>query len=188
MVDDGAIIKLYFVRNEQAIREISDKYGALCFRVAYNILGCREDAEEVVNDTYLAAWNSIPPARPESLRAYVCGIARNHALKRLEYNKAKKRLPKALLSFSELEDMLTDSTFQSSQPDVSAEALGELIGGFLKEQSADARCVFVRRYYFFDSIADIAEKYSFSESKVKTLLSRTRGKLKKFLIKEGYII
>lgn len=184
-MDDSAIIKLYFVRDEQAIREISDKYGVLCFSVAYNILGCREDAEEVVNDTYLAAWNSIPPARPESLRAYVCGIARNHALKRLEYNTAKKRLPKALLSFAELEDMLTDRMFQ---PDASAEELSGLINDFLKAQSADARCVFVRRYWFFDSIADIAEKYSFSESKVKTLLSRTRGKLKKFLIKEGYFI
>lgn len=180
-MDDGAIIKLYFGHDEQAIRETSEKYGVLCFRVAYNILGCREDAEEVVNDAYLAAWNSIPPASPDSLRAYICGIARNHALKRLEYNTAKKRLPKALLSFAELEDMLADD--RQFQPDASAEELSGLISDFLKAQSADARCVFIRRYYFFDSIADIAEKYSFGESKVKVLLSRTRGKLKKYLIK-----
>lgn len=185
IMDDSAIIDLYFGRDEQAIRETSEKYGGLCFRVAHNILGSREDAEEVVNDAYLAAWESIPPAKPESLRAFVCWIARNHALKRLEYNTAKKRMPKALLSFAELEEMLTDST---SQPDISAMELGELIGNFLKEQSADARCVFVSRYYFFDSISDIAKKYSFGESKVKTLLSRTRSKLKKYLNKEGYFI
>lgn len=185
-MDDGAIIELYFGRDEQAIRETSEKYGGLCFRVAHNILSSSEDAEEVVNDTYLAAWNSIPPAKPESLRAFVCGIARNTALKRLEYNTAKKRMPKVLLSLAELEEMLTNDS--AAQPDVSAGELGELIGEFLKAQSADARCVFVGRYYFFDSIADIAKKYSFSESKVKTLLSRTRGKLKKFLNKEGYFI
>lgn len=184
-MDDGAIIELYFGRDEQAIRETSEKYGGLCFRVAHNILGCREDAEEIVNDAYLATWNSIPPAKPNSLRAFVCGIARNAALKRVEYNTAKKRMPKALLSFSELEEVLSDSAVQ---PDISAVELGELIEKFLKAQSADARCVFVRRYWFFDSIADIAEKYSFSESKVKTLLSRTRGKLKKFLSKEGYFV
>lgn len=184
-MDDSAIIELYFGRDEQAIRVTSEKYGGLCFRVAHNILGSREDAEEVVNDAYLAAWESIPPARPESLRSYICGIARNHALKRFEFNKAAKRMPKALLSFAELEEMLTDST---SQPDISAMELGELIENFLKEQSADARCVFVRRYYFFDSISDIAKKYSFGESKVKTLLSRTRKKLKNYLNKEGYFI
>lgn len=184
-MDDIAIIELYFGRDEQAIRETSEKYGGLCFRVAHNILGCREDAEEIVNDAYLAAWNSIPPAKPGSLRAFVCGIARNAALKRVEYNTAKKRMPKALLSFAELEEMLMDS---GGQPDVSAEELGELIEKFLKAQSADARCVFVRRYWFFDSVADIAEKYSFSESKVKTLLSRTRVKLKKFLNMEGYFV
>lgn len=186
-MDDGAIIELYFGRDEQAIRETSEKYGGLCFRVAHNILGCREDAEQIVNDAYLAVWESIPPAKPNSLRAFVCGIARNTALKRLEYNNAKKRMPKVLLSFAELEEMLTDCN-SAAQPDVSGEELGKLIGEFLKAQSADARCVFVRRYWFFDSIADIAEKYSFSEGKVKTLLSRTRGKLKEFLNKEGYLV
>ena len=184
-MDDNAIIELYFARDEQALRETSDKYGALCLSVANNILGCREDAEETVNDAYLAAWNSIPPARPNSLRAFVCGIARNAALKRLEYNTAKKRSPSALLSFSELEEILTDGADIS---DISAEELGGLIERFLKTQSADARCVFVRRYWFFDSIAEIAKKYSFGESKVKTLLSRTRKKLKTYLNKEGWFV
>lgn len=184
-INDNSIIDMYFGRDEQAIRETSQKYGGLCFQVAHNILGSREDAEEVVNDAYLAAWEAIPPARPESLRAFVCWITRNHALKRLDYNTAKKRMPKVLLSFAELEEMIPDNT---QQPDISATELGELINEFLKTQSADARCVFVRRYYFFDSIYDIAKKYSFGESKVKTLLSRTRKKLKDYLNKEGYFI
>lgn len=184
-INDNSIIDMYFGRDEQAIRVTSEKYGKLCFRVAHNILGSREDAEEVVNDAYLAAWESIPPAKPESLRAFVCRITRNHALKRLDYNTVQKRMPKVLLSFAELEEMIPDN---AQQPDISASELGELINEFLKTQSADARCVFVRRYYFFDSIYDIAKKYSFGESKVKTLLSRTRKKLKDYLNKEGYFI
>jgi len=184
-MDDASIIELYFGRDEQAIRETAAKYGGLCFSVANNILGCREDAEESVNDAYLAVWNAIPPAKPDSLRAFVCKIARNQSLKRLEYNTAKKRLSGTLVPFSELEELLTDG---NPPPDVSAEELGRLIGDFLQTQSADARCVFVRRYWYFDKVSDIAKRYSFGESKVKSLLSRTRGRLKRFLIKEGYNI
>lgn len=184
-MDDPSIIELYFGRDEQAIRETAAKYGALCFRVANNILGCREDAEESVNDAYLAVWNAIPPAKPDSLRAFICKVVRNHSLKRLEYNTAKKRLSGAVIPFAELEEMLTDGC---PPPDVSAEELGKLIGIFLKTQSADARCVFVRRYWYFDKVSDIAKRYSFGESKVKTLLSRTRKRLKEFLIMEGYEI
>lgn len=183
-MDDKTIIEMYFGRDERALRETSERFGGLCFRIAYNILGSREDAEESVNDAYLAVWNAIPPAKPDSLRAFVCRIARNQALKRLEYNTAKKRLPGALVPFSELEELLPSY----GSPDVSAEELGALIGEFLKAQSADARCVFVRRYWFFDTVSEIARKYSFSESKVKTLLSRTRNRLKSFLNKEGYNI
>lgn len=184
-MDDKEIIELYFGRSEQAIRETAGKYGGLCFKMANNILGCREDAEESVNDAYLAVWNAIPPAKPDNLRAFVCKVARNLALKRLEYNTAKKRLSGALVPFAELEEMLTDG---AAPPDVSDEELGRLIGIFLKTQSADARCVFVRRYWYFDKISDIAKRYSFGESKVKSLLSRTRNRLKKFLIMEGYNI
>lgn len=184
-MDDPSIIELYFGRDEQAIRETAAKYGGLCFRVANNILGCREDAEESVNDAYLAVWNAIPPAKPNSLRAFICKVVRNQSLKRLEYNTAKKRLSGALIPFAELEEMLMDG---SPPPDVSAEELGKLIGIFLKTQSADARCVFVRRYWYFDKVSDIAKRYSFGESKVKVLLSRTRKRLKEFLIKEGYNI
>lgn len=174
-MDDESIIELYFGRDEQALRETANKYGGLCFRVASNILGCREDAEESVNDAYLAVCNAIPPAKPDSLRAFICKVVRNRALKRLEYNTAKKRLSGALIPFAELEEMMTDG---SPPPDVSADEPGELIGIFLKTQSADARCVFVRRYWYFDKVPDIAKRYSFGESKVKTLLSRTRKRLK----------
>lgn len=183
-IDDKEIIELYFGRSEQAIRETAARYGGLCANIAYNILGSREDAEESVNDTYFAVWNAIPPARPESLRAFVCRIARNQALKRLEFNTAKKRMPGAVTPFAELEEMISDT----GSPDVSDEELGRLIEIFLKTQSMDARCVFIRRYWYFDKVSDIAKRYSFGESKVKSLLSRTRNRLKKFLITEGYNI
>ena len=182
-MDDKDIIDLYFDRDEQAVRETSERYGKLCACIAYNILGSHEDAEESVNDAYFAVWNAIPPAKPDSLRAFVCKVARNTALKRLEFNTAKKRMPNAVVPFTELEEMIT-----GSPPDVSDEELGRLIGIFLKTQSADARCVFVRRYWYFDKVSDIAKRYSFGESKVKSLLSRTRSRLKKFLITEGYNI
>lgn len=184
-MDDKDIIGLYFDRSEQAIRETAARYGGLCTSIAHNILGSREDAEESVNDAYYAVWNAIPPAKPDSLRAFVCKVARNMALKRLEYNTAKKRMPNSIIPFAELEEMITDG---SPPPDVSDEELGRLIGIFLKTQSADARCVFVRRYWYFDKVSDIAKRYSFGESKVKSLLSRTRNRLKKFLEQEGYNI
>ncbi len=184
-MDDTSIIELYFRRDEQAIRETAAKYGGLCLRVANNILGSREDSEEIVNDAYLAVWNAVPPAKPDSLRAFVCKIVRNQALKRLEYNTAKKRLSGSLVPLSELEEILTDG---SPPPDASAEELGRLISRFLDTQSADARCVFVRRYWYFDKVSDIARRFSFTESKVKSLLSRTRSRLKQFLNKEGYNI
>lgn len=185
---DHEIIRLYFARDERAIRETADKYGVLCFNTAYYILGNREDAEESLNDMFFAVWNAIPPEKPENLRAYVRKVARNQALKRLEHDSAKKRSPDSLIPFSELEEIISGSPPGDPTSNVTAKELGQLIESFLKKQSADARCVFVRRYWFFEPISVIAKKYSFSESKVKTLLCRTRAKLKIFLEKEGYSI
>ena len=181
-MDDQQIIDLYFDRNEQAITETDVKYGKLCHSIAYNILSNREDSEECVNDTYIGVWNAIPPTRPNNFMAFVCRIARNLSLKRLEFLKREKRSADVLLSLDELAAVLPDERYA---PDVSDEDVGRLISQFLRTQKEDVRNVFIRKYYFFDSVKEIAERYSFTESKVKNMLFYTRNKLKDYLIKEG---
>lgn len=181
-MDDSKIIELYFARNEQAIRETASKYGKLCHSIAYNILNNHEDSEECVNDTYAGVWNAIPPTRPNNLMAFVCKIARNLSLKRLEFMKREKRSASILISLEELEAVLPDERYA---PNVSDEEVGKLISEFLYTQKEEVRNVFIRKYYFFDSIGEIAERYSFTESKVKNMLFNTRNKLKDYLIKEG---
>lgn len=181
-MEDQQIIDLYFDRNEQAITETNVKYGKLCHSIAYNILSNREDSEECVNDTYIGVWNAIPPTRPDNLMAFVCRIARNLSLKRLEYLKREKRSADVILSLDELSAVLPDERYA---PDVSDEDVGRLISQFLRTQKEDVRNVFIRKYYFFDSVKEIAERYSFTESKVKNMLFFIRNKLKDYLIKEG---
>ncbi len=181
-MDDLQIIELYFARDEQAISETDAKYGKLCRNIAYNVLNNQEDSEECVNDTYLGVWNAIPPIRPNNFMAFVCRITRNLSLRRLESQTRQKRSAALTVSFSELEEILPDEAIDVSASD---ENIGRLISDFLRGEKADIRKVFVRRYYFFDSVSDISKRYSFSESKVKNMLYRTRNKLKEYLIKEG---
>ena len=181
-MDDLRIIELYFARDEQAIKETDAKYGKLCHSIAYNILHNHEDSEECVNDTYVGVWNAIPPTRPNSLMSFICKIARNLSLKRLEFVKREKRSVEVILSLDELEAVLPDNRYA---PDVSDEAVGRLISKFLRTQKEDVRNIFLRKYYFFDSIGEIAERYGFTESKVKNMLFYTRNKLRDYLIKEG---
>lgn len=181
-IDDQRIIELYSERNEAALKETEFKYGRLCYSIAYNILGNSEDAEECVNDTLLSVWNAIPPTMPENLKAYICRIAGNTALKKLEYNSAEKRSSNAVIYLTELEEIIPDNR---SPGDITEENLSELISSFLRSQKPEIRKVFIRRYWFFDSVSDIAARFSYSESKVKSMLFHTRNKLKKFLMKEG---
>lgn len=181
-MDDLMIIELYFARDEQAIKETDKKYGRLCFTVAINILGNDEDSEECVNDTYLSVWNKIPPTRPNNFMAFICKITRNLSIKRLDYNKARKRTPESFVSFTELEEVLPDNSIIS---DIENEDIGKLISEFLKQEKPESRAVFIRKYWFFDSISDIAARYSFTESKVKNMLYHSRNKLREYLKKEG---
>lgn len=184
-MDDSQIIQLYFDRDEHAIAETSRKYGALCYRIAGNILRSHEDAEECVNDVYLRLWNAIPPACPDSLPAYICRIARNLALKKFESVHAEKRSPDVTVPLSEIEAFLPDERALSA---AAQEGLSSVINRFLSGEKEETRNVFVRRYWFFDSVHDIAEQYAVSESKVKSILFRTRKKLRRHLEKEGYEI
>lgn len=180
-MDDLQLIDLFFERNEDAIKETESKYGKLCLSIARNILDNEADSEECVNDTYLSVWNTIPPQRPNNFAAFISKIARNISLKRVRFDSAMKRSALTVISLSELEEIIPD--YHGS--DIGDEQLGKLISTFLRTETADARNVFVRKYWFFDTISEIADKYSFSESKVKSMLYHTRNKLRDYLKKEG---
>lgn len=181
-MDDQKIIALYRERDEHAIEETAAKYGRLCLTVANSML-CPEDANECVNDTYLAVWNAIPPEEPANLPAYVCRITRNLAMKRLETASTEKRKASAEISFQELEEILPDARVSAETDEAE---LGRQINAFLLTEKPDARKVFLRKYWYLDSVSEIARRYGYSENKVKSMLFRTRNKLKTYLKKEGY--
>ena len=184
-MDDNQIIELFFARDEQAIQATDGKYGKVCLHTANNLLSSREDAEECVNDTYLTAWNQIPPIRPRILPAFLCKIVRNLSLKRLEQNNALKRSPEILISFDELSYVLPDHRIDSEMQE---EQLGWIISEFLKTEKQESRNVFLRKYWFFDSISEISQMYGYSETKVKSMLMRTRNRLRYYLKKEGIYV
>ncbi len=181
-MEDNKIIELYFQRDENAIKATEEKYGNLCYSVAYNILCDSGDSEECTNDTYLSLWNTIPPEKPNNFKAFICKIARNLSLKRVEYNSAKKRSRHLEVSLSELEEFLPDNQLRYEIED---ESLGELINSFLLTEKEDARNVFIRRYFFHDGISEISSMYCFTSVKVKSMLFHTRHRLKKFLVEKG---
>ena len=181
-MEDQQIIALYFQRQEQAIQETDRKYGRLCHGIAVNVLSDRQDSEECVNDTYLAVWHQIPTTRPMSFRAFLCGITRNLALKKLEWRQAAKRRCPGTVSLEELENLLPDERFA---PDASGEEIGACINAFLAQEPKEARQGFLRRYWYFDSVADIARRYGFTQSKVKSMLLRSRNRLREYLEQEG---
>ena len=181
-MQDAQIIELYFARNEEAIAATSAKYNSYCMQIAMNILHSREDSEECVNDTYLAAWNSIPPQRPERLSAYLARLARNLSLNRYKSNHAERRGGGELaISLSELDECIADTAVE----DENAEAAGRRISDFLYTLNKETRQVFVRRYFYNDSISDIVHRFGMSDSKVKSMLHRTRIGLKAYLEENG---
>ena len=183
-MEDSMIVALFFARDEQAIRRVQEKYGKLCLTLAGRVLGNEQDAEECVNDTYVQLWESIPPTRPQSLKAFTCAITRNLALKRLAYLHADKRAARMTLLLGE--DEATVPQEQAALPLPDAVALSDSISAFLRAESPVSRDVFLRRYYFFDSIEEIAQRHGFSRTKVKSMLHRTKGRLLTHLKQEGF--
>ena len=181
-MEDRQIIELYWNRAEEAIRETSIKYGRLCQYIAQNILSSPEDSEECVNDTWLGLWNAIPPKRPERLSAFVGRVVRNLALKRFDYLTAAKRSPEAVCSLEELEDCVSGRT--SVEDEVENRRIEEAIDNFLWSLGEEKRTIFIRRYWYFDSIDHICLHTGYSQSKVKSMLFRTRQKLREFLESE----
>lgn len=183
---DASIVGLYWERSEKAIKETDIKYGKLCNRLANNILNNECDAEECVNDSYLTVWNSIPDERPDNFSAFLCRIVKNLSFKKLERITAQKRKPEVLVSLNELQDCISSPSDTESGYD--AIQLGIIISFFLKAQNETNRNIFVRRYWYYDSVKDIAADYGFKEKKISNILFETRKKLKQFLEQEGYHI
>ena len=186
-MDDNRIIELYWQRNEDAIKETKDKYGKYCYTIAYNILSDREDAEECENDTYLEAWQSMPPEKPDPLRGFLGMLSRRISLDRWRNkNAAKRGGGEATLSFDELEECIPSG--RNIDDELATEELARIISAFLEGLPETEGNVFLRRYFYFDSINDICKKYRFGQSKVKMMLKRTREKLLKRLDEEGIFI
>lgn len=186
-MDDEKIIALYWARSEAAIWETANKYNRYCYTIAYSILKNNEDSEECVNDTYMRAWEAIPPKRPNRLSTFLGKITRNLSLNRYERYTAKKRGSGQLtLALDELKECIPagDNTNQA----MDEVALTEIFNGFLAALPADTRKIFMRRYWYFSSVKEIAADYHFSESKIKMILLRTRNELKQILLKEGVIL
>lgn len=184
---DEQIIELYFVRNESAITETSAKYGAYCMKIAMNILHNRLDSEECTNDTWLSAWRSIPPQRPSSLSAYLGKITRNLSINRYKLKYADKRaVNEFAVSLDELSDCVSGGGAIEETQQI--QYLGESISRFLHTQKPLDRRIFVCRYFYCDAIAEMAEHFGISESRVKSILFRMRSKLKQHLHNECFSV
>ena len=185
-MDDKSIVALFWERSEQAIAETDRKYGAYCYSIAYNALANNEDAEESVSDTYMAAWNQLPPHRPSVLATFLGKITRRISINRWKAkNTAKRGGGQIILALEELDDCVDGK--QDVEANSDALELAESINLFLEALPKTERDIFLRRYWLLDPIADIAHSYGFTQSKVTSMLHRTRGKLRKQLGKEGYV-
>lgn len=183
-MEDKQIVDLFFERSESAITETEKKYGRYCHYIAYRILENDEDAKEIVNDTYLKTWNTVPPNRPDPLKPYVGMISRQLSLDRYEEYHTQKRGGQVMLVLDELAECIPDN--DSGEDIGESVALRDALNKFVWSLPNKTQNVFVRRYWYSSSVAEIAEEYGMKESTVTVLLLRTRKKLKEFLHKEGF--
>lgn len=183
---DSKIVALFFDRSEQAIPELDKKYGAACHRTSNNILNSREDAEECVNDAYLGVWNTVPPQEPEPLSTYVLRIVRNLSIKRLQYNRAAKRTGNYQECYEELSECIADTT--TPETAYHAKELTQYIEEFLDGLNRTNRRLFIRRYWYMDSIRDLSVATGLNQGAVRTRLSRMRQQLKEQLQEKGVTV
>lgn len=182
-MDDRHIISLLWERSEKAIDALQKKFGKRLYQTAINILGIRQDAEEAVNDTYLSLWDAIPPAKPDPLSAFVFRVGRNTALKHLRSRSAQKRDNRYDVCLDELAGILP---CPSAEEELDARALGQAIDTFLETLNPQDRVLFLRRYWFGDSIQQLSREAGISENVLSVRLHRIRNKLKDYLHKEGF--
>lgn len=181
-MEDTHILDLYFARNEEAIRQTDAVYGRKLYRLADRILQDAMDSEEAVSDTYMKAWETIPPQRPDFFYAYLAKICRFFALGKLDWKMAAKRRAEVVSLTEEMALCIPD---RRKEAEVTAQEIGRAMNAFLAELPQESRLIFLRRYWFCDTIAEIAERYGISQSKVKMRLHRTRTQLANYLNKEG---
>ena len=182
-LEDEKIIELYWARHESAIDETDKKYRTFCMYISRNILNDISDAEECINDTWLAAWNTIPPERPVHLSAFLGKIVKNLSLKKFRYNNSGKRRKEVTVSIEEISESAVSISDTESRTD--SGELAYIISEFLRGQSQEKRVMFLRRYWFFDSYSQISELMGVSEESVRVSLMRLRKKLKKYLEERG---
>lgn len=185
-MDDSEIIDLFFERSEKAIVELSNKYGSIFMKVSMNVLNNRQDAEECVNDSYLGAWNAIPPEKPNPLLAFVCRIVRNISINRYKKNNTQGRKSNYDLCLDELENYV--SSQNTIEDEYAEKQLVEYIDEFLDSLSKINRMLFVRRFWYIDSYEDIANASGLKEGTIRTRLSRIKSDLRVFLEKQGVIV
>lgn len=187
VMQDESIVALYWERDEAAIEETKNKYERYLFKIAHNILSDFEDSQESVNDTYLAAWNTMPPHKPTILSTYLGKLTRRISIDIFRRkNRSKRRASEYAISLSELEECVTDGS--NPEEELEVKLLANAINDFLRTLPKDARNLFIGRYYFLDSLRDAAEYCGMSESRAKSLLFRTRCNLRVYLEKEGFKI
>ena len=186
-MQDEKIIELFSERSENALKETENKYGRYLYKIAFGILNDKSDSEESVNDTYLAAWNSIPPHKPQKLSAYLGKLTRRISIDIFRRKSSQRRGGSQYeLSLNELEDCIKAAS--TVEDDMESKEMGEAISRFLKTLSKENRCLFVERYFFCNSLKNSARKLGISEGKAKSSLYRTRLLLRDYLMKEGFEI
>ena len=181
-MEDAKIIALFWERNEQAVQETDAAYGRKLYVLSNHILNNREDAEESVSDTYMETWKTIPPKHPKYFYAFLAAICRNLSLNRLDWRMAAKRNAEVVALTQEMELCIPDNR---SNDELDRRELRRILESFLESLSGESRLIFLRRYLYVDTVAEIAARYGISESKVKTQLHRTRTRLRTYLAKEG---
>ncbi len=181
---DSTIIEMYFQRNEESIKETQTKYGAFLYNIAYKILCNRNDSEESVNDTYLDAWNSIPPHRPEKLSAFLAKITRRRSIDKLRKRTAEKRDENITDIFSELSECVSNQSIENETDTI---LLAEVLNSFISQLGNTERRVFLRRYWYSETIKEVSNHFGFTESKTKSILFRVRNKLRLRLEREGLL-
>lgn len=186
MIDDEKIIEMFFKRDQQAIQELDIKYGKICYKLSYNIVNNRQDAEECVNDAYLGAWNTIPPARANPLLPYIVKIVRNISLKFYWRKEAAKRSGHYTIALAEIESCIAD--LKTVEDEIEAKELACIIETFLDALTEKERVIFMRRYAYADTYADIAKCVGISEKNVSVRLTIIRHKLRRYLTKREVFI
>ncbi len=185
-MEDEKIIDLFFARSEQGIRELDNQYGAICRSLSYNIVNNRQDAEECVNDAYLGVWNTVPPARPSPLLAYLCRIVRNLSLKVYWKKSAAKRSSVYTIAMEEIEACVADR--KTVEDEIEARELARIMEEFLDTLTLENRVIFMRRYWFSDSCRDIAGLMGLTEKNISVRLTRIRQKMRQYLMERGVLV